>query len=350
MKNMFKVVIISIIALCLGVSNNVLQARNWNYETERKVEKVYSVNSDVKLSIDNKYGDINVYKGSNNSVKIEILVKVKADKESVIQERMKLIDFNFSNSADLVTAKTIKEPVKIKTKGNYRSGRVSIEIDYNVYVPENFEPDFIIKYGDINFNMPVINSVNIEAKYGDINAPSLLGSLNNINVGYGDVEIDNASDLNLIAKYGDIELGRANNVNLNVSYTDFSAKSVNTIKMTEFRYGDISIDRLNKSFVCKTLAYSSVEIDECSQNVEQITILGRYSDIEIGFAPNTKFKGSIYTRYSKFNAVKELDIYYKNPINSNNSFSADIMTKNTSGKFIMLDLSSEYGDISLDVY
>src|SRR6056300_141937 len=76
------------------------------YTREKKLSKSYNVNSDAKLQVENKYGNIEISPWDRDEISIEVVIRVTGNSESKVEDKLDDIDIEFSGNKSLVYAKT----------------------------------------------------------------------------------------------------------------------------------------------------------------------------------------------------------------------------------------------------
>ncbi len=100
-------------------------------EVEKRINREFSIATDGKLMISNKYGSIDVAIGESNRIRIEVVITVEASSEKKAQERLDLINVRFEEDRNRVSALTEIE----STSGWmswFETGNTEIQINYNV--------------------------------------------------------------------------------------------------------------------------------------------------------------------------------------------------------------------------
>ena len=61
------------------------------HEKKKTIKKEYTVNTDAKVSINNKYGNLNITTWDKNRVEIEVIITVKGDDLESVEDKLDAI-------------------------------------------------------------------------------------------------------------------------------------------------------------------------------------------------------------------------------------------------------------------
>jgi len=158
---------------CICSFANIAEARE---KAEKVITKSFNVDKTSNLSIENKYGNIQVKTWNKNEIYFEVKIKVEASTQKEVQEITDAVDIEFSQSGNTVSAKTVYK--------NMNCNNCSRDVNYQVMVPDGINYNITNSYG--NVNLPDIKgNANLTVKYGNVVVGNLAGSKNTIDVKYG---------------------------------------------------------------------------------------------------------------------------------------------------------------------
>jgi len=100
------------------------------HKKSKKIAKSFTVNSDATLSIDNKYGDINITTWAKNTIEIDVEITIKGDDVGDVENQLEKIDIEFNDSPNLLEVKTIFKKNKSSWSWWGKSKKVSYKIIY----------------------------------------------------------------------------------------------------------------------------------------------------------------------------------------------------------------------------
>lgn len=289
----------SIIAmLCLALFH-VDSVMSQVYEKSRKESKTFKVYPETMLEVSNKYGNIHLFSWDNDSVKINIQVDVKANKESKAEKIFEYIDFEFSDTRFYIIAKTQLK----QNQGSFWSevsdlantifsGSNKVKINYDVYVPREMEIKIENKFGNIYFS-DYSGKTTINLSNGDLKVNNLSGS-SDIEVGFGNASIGSLKGGKLSIRYAELDLAQADEIeidsksstlniskvnvlNINSRRDKLNVDDINTLKgSTYFSY--VNVKKLAKGLNLNT-EYGEIKIEGMHQAFKTIELQSKYTDV-----------------------------------------------------------------------
>jgi hypothetical protein len=233
-----------------------------DHELKKFYTKEYSVNNGDNVSINNRYGKIDVKTWAKQSVKIEVHVIVKASSKSKAEEKHEEIKIYMDKTGDKVSGRTEIESSNQSWWSSWwiNDTNVKLEINYTVFMPENLDSFLENKYGNIYLPDLKANS-NIVLKYGNLQANNIWG------------------DCIMELGYGKATFGTLRNLTATIAYSDITCTSADAMVITS-KYSKLQADQLKK--LIATSKYDTYKI----RASEQLTLTGAYDDIEIGSVYN----------------------------------------------------------------
>lgn len=298
-------------------------------EHKREITKEFTVSSSPGLKIMNKYGNIRVIEGKENSITFKIEIIGKGSTEQLAKEYAETVSIDFSQNGNTVTAET-----KLQSLNCNNCGRST---HYTVIAPKSAIMDLQNKYGNISLD-DVKTPLEIEIGYGNFQANSLAKT--EVEIKYGKVDIKSCSELDLDSKYSDIKIGQVEKLKVDSKYDKFNIGSVSDFNL-ETGYTDVKIDKLNRRFVANDFKYCKLNISEVATGFSEIKIDAGYSTLNIGLTQNHSFKANLYTRYGK---IKASNITFNNVTLKKEDTIVGIAGSN-SNPSATVEISASYGDI-----
>ena len=330
------------------------------HEKNRIIKKEYNVNSDAKVAIDNRYGNLNITTWDKNRVEIEVTITVKGDDFENVEDKLASIDVDFESSLGLVFAKTRFEKEQKSWSFWKRNDNISYQINYKVKMPKTNAVDLDNDYGNIYVDN-LLGKADIKCAYGKIYVGELFGNNNNINLDYcssstidfiksGNINVDyskitvedsenlkvNADystlkfgkigRLNFNADYGSITIDEATNVNGNADYVSMRFRTIKKSLIMDMDYGAISVKRLVKGF-------------------ERVEIDGQYAGIKIGVDSDAVFDFELDLQYASFKGVDDKMEFSKKISKTTKKYYEGKFGKGNSSASIFI--RSQYGGVSI---
>lgn len=334
----------------------------------KEIHESFDVNSDALLGVQNKFGDINITTWDQNTIDVDILIKVKSSNGSKGQTFLDGVVVDISSSRSKVGMKTTYPDQENSSWWDSwwsNGNNIDFEVHYTIKAPKGISTKLYNKYGTIS-QSSIGGSSDVVNKYGDIFFDNIGGDVS-LNLGYGkakitraknvNVEIKNSTlsifecqDINIVSKYSDFIIGTCDNMSIDSKYDEFIIESAGRIenngKYDNFKIGEaesliietknttVAIKKLNR--ICETeTKYGSVNIKSTGPNLELVSLESKYTEYNIGIASDfrLKFLGehsdlSIDGPYEKDEYIKDgsdLDVKaFRGSKNANLKISAEL--------------------------
>ncbi|MEZ5084428.1 MAG: hypothetical protein R2750_13435 [Bacteroidales bacterium] len=274
------------------------------YERSRQETRTFKVYDQTSFELYNKYGNIHLFTWKQDSVKIEVSLKVKSSKESKADKIFEFIDFEFSNSTYYIIARTEYRQDQgafwselSDLASTVFSGGTQTQIDYKVYLPQNIPVKIENKFGNI-YCTDHSSKFDINLSNGDFKANRLSGDVTldlsfgnadigsikqgKIELGYEELYIGEAGLLNLASKSSEIRIEKIDELSLQSRRDKLFLEEVNTVK-GESSFSYITMKLFSKSFIVKA-DYGEIKFKEIDPMFTLIDITSKYTDIDFKVA------------------------------------------------------------------
>jgi hypothetical protein len=294
--------------LGIVISSNAVFAKDYTKEIIRN----FTVNSDAKFVVDNSRGNINITTWDKNTVKIEVEIIVKAKDAAQAEDFFKQIKIDFEKNAGYVKAMTTKEKEEESWKdwiwGSTKN--LNWNVHYKITIPKTNTLSASNKFGDLyvanvkgdasvnvkygNYKLSNFNNLRCDLAYGE-GSISEVENLT-IDIKYGDIKLRNAKNIDITSKYSEINIDEASEIRSNSKYDDFQIGKVTDFNSTG-RYDDFEIGKVgtinavgkNSDFKIESILksgdfnveYGEVIIDNLSESVEKLKLIGQYTEFVI---------------------------------------------------------------------
>lgn len=333
---------------------------------KREVIKTFSVNDGALLSIDNKYGGVNLHTWDNNQIKAVIVIKANGRDENNAKELADQVSIRSSQAGNSVSLATTYQPGNSsfwsKFWGNLSNGNWGkyIRIDYEVYLPKslanlhvnnsygdvtanNIPCDFFLNINYVHFYINKVNgNLNLNVNYGEGSLNGITSS--NIDANYTDFDIDQVHSLKINSNYSDIKITNAGQLEFHSNYGDISAENISSLT-SQSTYGDYKINTLLKHGNIKT-TYGDVTIKNLGNQFTGLTISPTYSDISVGIPQNLSVRldidlihGDINTRNISLQQVEKTDEHGKQTLKA--------VSAGAGANAPLIKIGGSYADVSL---
>lgn len=357
MKSIYKITFLFLLIPLLAFANTDKK----KHEKNKVIKKVFSVNSDAKVSLDNRYGNLNITTWDKNSVEIEVTITVQGDDLDDVQNRISSINVAFNASADFIEAKTILGDNKSSWSSWFKKSKnMNYKINYIVKMPKSNSVDLDNDYGNIYLD-ELEGSAAINCDYGKISIGNLLANDNDINLDYcststinymksGGVNIDysklninTSEEIRVNADYSTLKFEKAGSVDFNCDYGSISIDEANDIKGNS-DYLSMRFGTVKRNLDIRT-DYGSLTVKNLVKGFENVNIDAQYAGVRISVAPDVVFDFEIDLQYAGFSRDDDKIELFKSISKPTKKYYEGKFGKgNTNSK---LKITSEYGGVSI---
>jgi hypothetical protein len=253
------------------------------------IRKSFPVKTGNALRLSNKFGDVNVIRGKEDSLIICSTVTIIQEDKNLLMKSLTMVNVNIEKIKDTIYVGTVYD--KKFFNEETREGRTNFSVDYLVKVPVFMDIRIADEFGNISVE-ELAGSVNIRLSQGILSIKKLsrgnLKPVNTVYVDHGKVTIDEFNWMTLtLLNCPSVNLGKAKALNLtsaiskiyiedisslvNNSKSDsYSISSVNNM-ISESTYSEFEIGNLNNMLKSK-ITYGSLRIHDVNKDFNGIDI------------------------------------------------------------------------------
>ncbi|MFC1731176.1 DUF4097 domain-containing protein [candidate division KSB1 bacterium] len=152
---------------------NSQDRRLWGDYSSEKIELTFAGKPGMTIVIDHRFGDIDVVKGSNSSVKIDGEKRVSAQNKDIEEEFLREMRLIVDESEDRLRI-TAEYPEQRERRG--RRNIRNFAIMYTIEVPENVTLEMENSFGDIELT-DLKGDFNVRNTFGTLTADGLEGDV-----------------------------------------------------------------------------------------------------------------------------------------------------------------------------
>lgn len=309
-------------------------------EFTKTIKKEFDISPDGTTGIYNKYGKVNIQTWTQNRVKVEVVIEVKANSEDVAQSIFDRIAIDFSNSSNYVRART-----EIASQSgnwlNNQTQKADYSINYEVWIPETNQLELQVSYGDSKV-APLRGSADVSIKYGNLEMGGLDNNLN-LNLAYGKATINRAGNAQIESAHCTISLAEAKDIDIESKYSTIIVEKAGDIRsetkydtyqlgeVGEFRntgkYDNLEIQQARSIYVDSDythfyarsisrslnieISYGDITVEEIRQGFSEATLLGDYTDFKLGIAGNADYELDANAIYAGIGYPEDLQVDYE---------------------------------------
>jgi hypothetical protein len=279
------------------------------FSEKRTFRKSISVNNEMTLEINNKYGSIHISSCSSDSVAIRAEVEATGSKSDRLSKMLEGITVNISETSYLIRAQTnfsqtinmIFESFKGMTNKliPYES---RIQIDYFIEAPEYLNIRINNKYGDVYLENTTGN-FSIDLSNGSFKANSL-DKTSQMNLSFCNASINKVKECKIDASFSEVVIGESQSLSITSISTRFDLKKNSALdtksRRDKFFIGNVRTLKGNSYFTeyrIESLGveiniepkYGTIDVDYIGKNCEMININSGYTDIYLTFDPSLSY-------------------------------------------------------------
>ncbi len=338
--------------LSIAISNQALASDDFLKTFDGK----YAVNQGDQLTIDNKYGDIEIKNWEVDSVVIKATITARASNESKAESLFKGIDINIDQIGETIMAFTEMEK-------SFKTGN-KFSIDYEVFMPEYMQISLNNKFGDIYINT-VRAKTNINLSYGNLLAEKFLypneKPLSRINLSYAKATINECNRTKLTLKYSKINIGNSetlvivsrfskvhldNNISLiaDSKYDAINIMNTESVVISKGQYSDIKIENVERQLNL-SLRYGNCKVENVSAGFDLIKIDNQYVPTRISIAEDASYMLEAETKYCEISYPSDSQVIESIKNNSETRIKALVGQLNPPESKVQI--ISKYGNINL---
>lgn len=261
---------------------------------KKEYHESFKVNSDVILTVSNKFGFVKVITSETDEIIIDVKITVEAKNQEKAQKLLDEIEINIQGNESAVTAITT-----LAKNSNFKE----LSIDYTITMPVSGNIDVTNKFGGFYLNEINGNS-KVYVAYGSVDIGNLNSQVNDITVKFGSGKVKYAHYLNYTTRYSSAKVGRAKLLNLDSQYGDVTVGEVGRMKLknqygdanlgtiveltADVQFGDLEVEGIISKLIIES-QYGDVDIDFISKDFSEVSIHSAFGDVELAFQSGSNF-------------------------------------------------------------
>ncbi len=240
---------------------------------ERKITKDFPYDKNTSLSVDTKFGEVNILEGEGKSVIVEATIWVTSDNERLAEELQQEMEAKITESEGTISVSSVY-PERIPSRNNTKFG-----IDFTIHAPPSITLELEHRYGPLYIER-ITGYSTIHLSYGTLKIQELLHGkdqpINNLQLDYSTGSISEAGWLKLNLSFSRLSIGEATAV---VSLSRYSGLTVDECSslVADSKYDTYKVGEM-KNYV-GDLRYSNLTADEVASKLE---VESSYSTVKIG--------------------------------------------------------------------
>jgi len=323
------------------------------HEETKKISKTYEVNKNAQVTLNNKFGDMDISTWDKNTVEINVEIKVSGSNSKKVKEAIDRIEIELSGSSSVVSAIT-----QFNNSSRNWNNNLNFEVNYMVKMPKSNDLTATNDYGTLILN-ELDGMADLECDYGKV----IIGSLNHegsrINMDYtNNSSIEYMKSGSIDADYSDLSVTRAEKIELNADYTNLEFDQIKTLNFN-VDYGKVSIGKggrivgdsdytnIRIDYLVSGLElncdYGGIKVDRVDQKFEWVKVKTKYTSVKLGMSEKSEYTFDLNLRYGSFDYNHEDLFEFKQKIKDNNK--RQYVGSFNGGGTAKVFIETSYGDI-----
>lgn len=273
-----------------GITLQTVAQESQHSETEKKVTNSFYIEPNGEFRIDNKYGFVQCNTWEKDSIKVFTEIEVLSKEAEESEKLMNSIDFQFTNTSNLVFVETEINSDKKKFIQNYLReinvfDNTKIMVNHTVWLPASVDLNIKNKFGDVLLEEHSGRNT-IELNHGNLRFEKFTQKCN-LDLSFGKLIGRSIEDGSIDLKNVEVKLKKVNSVNLKSSGSQVEIDDIETLNINSVR-DDFSIEKIQS--LKGSSKFSDIEIEELSGLIElamengdlEIEEINEFSLIDIG--------------------------------------------------------------------
>lgn len=332
-------------------------------EVTKEFHKEYTAGPNTTLDINNKYGKVLVETSDQNRITINVKVTVEMPSKERAERLLSYINVEFSESGDLLKAKTVIDDKFNFTGWGGSSRRFSI--DYTINMPSRINFTLMNRYGNSELGR-IDGLVKVDIKYGDLTAYNLSRGnekpLNYISLAYGKANIetagwidavlrycgsfsvDNGQAMLLDSKYSKVEIDEISSIVGESKYDKIQIEKINNLVL-DAGYSDVDVGELTKSLKFEG-GYGNLAVENIPEGFESLETDSKYIGVKLGIDSDASYQLDARLSYGDLK-FDESNFQHQRRIVENNSSETTGIVGKQSSPTAKVKISSSYGSVRL---
>jgi hypothetical protein len=331
-------------------------------EVSKEYHKEFKADKSTTLDISNRYGDVVITAWDKDQVVIDVRVTVSHPDKVKAEKFLGMIDVQFSEGTNLITAKTvIEDNFNFSGWGSNRE----FKINYSVRMPYSTNLTLANRYGNTDID-ELRGWVNLDIKYGGIEVDKLTRvnekPYNKLVIAYSKGNITEAGWLDLNARYtstltigksqallidsrySKLRIGETSSIVSDSKYDTYNIEKINNLVLMS-GYTTVNIESLSKKLTNEG-SYGSLTVNQIPAGFESLDVSVRYSSVRLAIAESANYRLEGKSSYGGIKYNEDNFNFQKKIIENTSSEISGVMGKESSPA-ATVKVSTSYGSIKL---
>jgi len=324
-------------------------------EATKRISKSFNINSDTKIEIGNKFGNVIINKWDKNVLDLKVIIEAKGKSDSKTQKILDAIEIDISDRIS-------SGQLSIKTEIGSINGNTSFSIHYEITMPNTNPLKLSNSFGNVYMGS-YKGKLDVVVKYGQLMAEDLYDASvrldfsnskceietlkhGELDLRYSKMAIENMGNVEISGQFSDLEIENAGALTLDGRYGNIEIENIKSLK-GNIQFTGLDIENLEESIILEAQHGDGINIDQVSNGFKEIDIEGQFSSIDITMESGTKARLQFDLQFGNLKAHGE-GINFTNVIKDHNTSEYEgYLGKSDASSSIKI--STKYGNIRFDV-
>lgn len=274
----------------------------------KTLSKAFSTKGVTKLSVINKYGDVNIKNWDKDELSIKVTITVDARSESNAKDLFEDIKITLEKQNGEIIG---------HTDFDMRASKNNFSVDYEIFMPKTLDVELENKYGNVFIN-ELSGHLDLTLKYGTLRINRLLrgdekphnsvdisycenshirrANWLKLNMAYSKIDVERSTALMVLSKYSKLYTEVGNSVVAESKYDDYKLGVLDKF-IIETKYSDCSIDKLQNRLEAE-MKYTDMEVEKIPASFSVIDLDAQYGEVELGIEEGASYRLDADVQYA----------------------------------------------------
>lgn len=283
-------------------------------EKTRKITRTFAANDGRPLTVETRYGRVQVNTWTRNEIKAEVDIVARADEDDKAQRLLDMIQVLMQEQPGAEAGLLLKTQLGEMPKECWSRQRI-YEINYTIWMPKNTPLKVKNSFGDVSLTGDLTGPTDLSVCYGSLRTGRLEGPRNAVRLNNGAAVVPFARQATIEANHSRLRLEEGQRVDLRNNGSDIDMGTVQSLAVLS-KYGDVnlgtvynlqgstgytrfSIDKVAEQLDMKVQYCPSFEVRTTGPNFRRINVDGGYSTILLNFPDNAGFNFDVNSENGK---------------------------------------------------
>lgn len=286
---------------------------NAQFTETKEIRKSFAVLPETQIEILNKYGKIDIKTWNKDSVVFDIKIRIEEKNLSKLEESIRGIDFDITDSEHYLIVRTdvernkssLSKEIKRFKETLLKSGG-NIQVNYTVWMPDSNRLKIENKFGDIYIG-DYKGEIDINLSNGNLKAHNFENKLD-LTLNFADASINSIKQGRLECNFSDLFVRNAESLRIKSKSTEFEFQEIQNLdadsRRDKFRIRQIEILEARSTFTSYRLnkisdraniraEYGDIDIEKIASDFSLMNIESKSTDVNLYFDAETKFNFEI---------------------------------------------------------